>query len=244
TSTLVLTTPQCTYLDIRLLKPLFPSPPPASTPTPSSILPITGGPSFALEWAFCGQSSTSPASPQVLSASTLPVKHATWHHWLDSRFSVGSPEIPRDEGDMYTVSANQTCEFGSAWNAAGNAVVSYEEMWEDMRIKSTDTDADKVKKRIQAMVLRLDESAHGVRGMVVRVGQFVQGMLKRGNEVTVERWEFLEKRDAQGKVVGGDWTRLVRLGDLFLPCAVAFEPEKVEVGNTVTYELFAWVVEE
>ncbi|KAF2462579.1 uncharacterized protein BDR25DRAFT_127596 [Lindgomyces ingoldianus] len=227
TSTLVLTTPRSTYLDIRILKPL--------TPTDNEPLPTRGGPTYRLDWAFAGTS----ASRLISSRESDGVKHSTWHHWLDNHYPIGSPEIPLDEGDMYPVSPTLTLEFGTMYNLPTNSLQNYEEMWKDLPVLATYPETVK-----WAMVMKLDEPAYGVRGMVVRLGQYVQGMLKRGEEVTVERWEFVETKDGEGKVVDGEWTRVVRLGDLMVPCVAAFEPENVELGTLVTYEHYAWVVDE
>jgi hypothetical protein len=59
-------------------------------------------------------------------------------------------------------------------------------------------------------------------------------------QVTVERWKF-EVPDKDSK---GDWKRIARLGDLFLPVSLAFKPESLIEDNTLTYGDYKWVVKE
>ncbi|KAF2658011.1 hypothetical protein K491DRAFT_690565 [Lophiostoma macrostomum CBS 122681] len=92
-----------------------------------------------------------------------------------------------------------------------------------------------------------------IRGLIIRLGQYIQGFLKSGSSNTIERWEFTErierhdrpevKESEMERVVGGDWVRVARIGDAFLPCAVAMK-EGVVLGAKVEYGGVEWVVEE
>ncbi|KAF2191402.1 hypothetical protein K469DRAFT_458952, partial [Zopfia rhizophila CBS 207.26] len=225
TSTLVLTSPSQIFIDIRILKPIFSS---------DELLPNTGGPAYRLEWGFAGRSTSAPIPRQ----ETKGVKHSIWEHWVDSRWSIGSPEIPVDEGDLYPISSTQTLEFGTMFNPTVSAIHNYEEMWSDIEVQRCGTETKK-----WCVVLMVNDAANGVRGMVIRLGQYCQGLLKKGDSVTVERWEYVEK-EKDGMDVNGDWERVVRLGDSFVPCAVTFNPEKITPGSEVTYGNYEWVVEE
>ena len=110
---------------------------------------------------------------------------------------------------------------------------AYEELWTDLDITSTDASTAKV-----CVVLRLDATAQGVRGVVVRSGGWCQGVLVKGSDVTVERWEFV------GSGQKGEWKRRVRIGGAFLPCAVGFQTENVRIGGLVKYFDYEWRVEE
>ncbi|KAL6711184.1 hypothetical protein ACN47E_005715 [Coniothyrium glycines] len=222
TSTLVLTTPLKTFLDIRLYK----LPSPSFAPS----LPNTGD-SSRLEWGFAGTSSSAP----IAKAGWEGVTHSTWVHWVDSRFPVGSPEMPADEGDMYPISPELSLEHGHAYHPSLAAVKSHEEMWRDVAVESTNQGGLKV-----CAVLRVESEKEGVRGVVVRVGQFVQGLLMHGERVTVERWEC----DGEEGMEGRGWKRTARIGDGFLPCAVLFRTVVLAVGGMVKYHDFEWVVEE
>lgn len=93
------------------------------------------------------------------------------------------------------------------------------------------------------MVLSLSIPDEKARGIVVRVGQFCQGLLMIDHEITLERWEYC----AGPRSPGGGWQRVAKLGGRFLPCQWTFEggrAEGVEVGNTLVDEKFEWKVEE
>lgn len=257
TSTLVLTSPLRTFVDLRYTLPL----------SPTTAPPNAGDPS-RLDWGFAGTSSTTPApTPHPRYG---PFVHASWTHWLDSRFAPGAPDIPQDTGALYAVGPARTLEHGVAWHPQLGRVAGHEEMWADVEAQGTGARA-KV-----CVVLRAEDAEKGVRGVVVRVGQFVQGILGVGGSVATERWVW--GRDGVGLSDGEDqsddipqshdipqtdaatqinissqttpptprpqWTRTARTGDAFLPCAVTFRPEIVQVGGRIAYGGVQWVVEE
>lgn len=114
------------------------------------------------------------------------------------------------------------------------------------------------------IVLELDESIKNAKGLIVRVGHYCQGVLKIGDAVTVERWRFIHKQSKHTTqnlstksaspaateksepepAFEGDWTRELRLGDHFLPCAIAFRTAGLQEGAVVNYGDFCWRVEE
>ncbi|KAH7400832.1 hypothetical protein DE146DRAFT_476415 [Phaeosphaeria sp. MPI-PUGE-AT-0046c] len=212
TSTLVLTAPSGTFVDLRFLKPTSPS-------TSEEV---------ALEWGFAGHSSSAPISGK----ESAGVKHSTWTHFVDSRVPVGQT-IPVDEGDMYPISDTRTLEHGHAFHPHLKAVKSHEEMWEDEHVTSTSTTAPQEGKK-RCVVLRCQNDARGVRGVVVRLGKYVQGVLVVGNEVTAERWEWSAE---------GGWKRTKRVGKGMVPCAVLVQEELMKEGVKVQFGEFEWVVE-
>lgn len=144
--------------------------------------------------------------------------------------------MPVDEGDMYAISDMLTLEHGHAFHPHLKAAKSHEEMWEDEDILSTapSSSATNSGSKICA-VLKLQDDKKGVRGVCVRLGQYVQGIAVMGNEVTAERWEY-------GGANG--WTRTKRVGRQMLPCAVLTKEQVMSVGGRVRYGEFEWVVEE
>ncbi|KAF1942781.1 hypothetical protein EJ02DRAFT_375208 [Clathrospora elynae] len=233
TSTLVLTSPNKTFVDIRLYKPFDVGA--AAHPLPNQAEPQR------LEWAFSGTSSSRPTTitlPQHgKSAKKLKeerwanVSHATWTHWLDSRYAVGTLVFPVDEGDLYPIAPGLTLEVGSAYHPALGAVKTHEEMWRDVDAVATNKTGS-----MMCVVLRVQADAAGVRGVVVRVGQYCQGIVMMGESTTVERWEWVKGEDG--------WKRTARVGGLFLPCGVTFRAEVLVVGGVVKYHDYEWVVEE
>jgi hypothetical protein len=87
-------------------------------------------------------------------------------------------------------------------------------------------------------------------GVIVRIADRCQGIVRIGDRVTIEQWETdplvsgLEAASIDEKQASGAWKRVMRVGDDFLPCAVAFQPERVAVGSEVEYGSMAWKVME
>ncbi|KAK4197622.1 hypothetical protein QBC40DRAFT_308876 [Triangularia verruculosa] len=178
TSTIVLTSPERRFVDIRL------------------------------EWAIAGTSTSSP----VINPATDKVEysHCVWQHWIDSR--VNDADVPADEGDNYEVEGHPelTLEKGRMVNPDSGREEGYEEMWEAGEIEGVGG--------VGCIVLVYDserggeedgwvggDKGEGVRrGMVVRLGGYIQGFLRDGEDILVERWGW-----EKGK---GVWERKVRIG--------------------------------
>jgi hypothetical protein len=255
TSTLVLTSPNASFVDLRILKPLSPGEP----ELPNATGPNAKGNLKRLEWGFAGTSKSEPVHYQDENGELKVrenVTHSTWRHWVDSRHTVGSPDVPIDEGDMYALPDGRSLEHGH-WNSPWDGrPQSYEEMWTDVSISSI-SDTGKV----TCVVLRAEgvsKDGEGVRGVIIRLGQYCQGILKIGDRIAVERWEHQKKRDGalvmqeqdeetKDEKTVGNWTRVMRVGEWFLPCAVTFKSD-LQLGNKVIagepgYNL-EWVIEE
>jgi hypothetical protein len=77
--------------------------------------------------------------------------------------------------------------------------------------------------------LQHEDAARRSRGMVVRVGQFCQGVLRIGDEFAAERWECTPQ---------GGWQKVFASGsNLNMPCDVAchLAIRKLRVGSEVVY---------
>ncbi|KZW03561.1 hypothetical protein EXIGLDRAFT_743966 [Exidia glandulosa HHB12029] len=160
TSTLVLTTPSATFLDIRLLL----------------RVPI------GLDWGFSGSSESLPPTP-----SEPEVPRKMWNHVIDSRCAWGvTPQS--DEGTMYPVPGRpEAClEKGAMEKVPGSGVsVGYEEMWVSVDPRPVGNERDR-----HGMVLSLSSPEEKTRGIVIRVAQFCQGMIMIDDEISLERWEY------------------------------------------------------
>ncbi|KAN0117931.1 hypothetical protein V8E51_003908 [Hyaloscypha variabilis] len=201
TSTLVLTSPLKNFVDIRV-----------SRPTSSMSAHIITSLS-SLEWAFGGTSSNTPAT------NSAPA-HTIWKHWVDSQCSNLDADQVRDEGDMIVQENGEVLEVGRMVNPATGKEESYEECWIDVDLQAEDN---------VGWVIRVQNEVEGVRGVVIRVGAWIQGVLRRDGEFALRMW----KHDAS-KNEGGSkrWNVLVRIGDLEVPERL-FEDVKVEVGETI-----------
>jgi len=189
--------------------------------------------------------SSQDSNPQLpLSTLTLrPTKRMTWHHYIDSRHRIDSPSIPTDTGVIYPLNDTKTLETGSAISFPGfpeGQHTNYEELWDDVEIYAIN---DGRPKRKVCVVLRTEDvTPYGdpVRGIVIRLGQFVQGILRKKDSVTVERWEFIKGENR----AEGTWKRTFRIGSEGLPCAAAQRERDLEQGMKLDMLGYEWEVEE
>lgn len=169
-----------------------------------------------------------------------------WKHWVDSR--TYHAEQVKDEGTMYLQSDGRTLEKGNMVNPATGRMTEYEEMWKDIDPIATVTRTaapSKVERMRACVVLTLDDEQHEARGMVVRVGQFCQGVIRSGQYFSLERWVWMngEKKVGEGE---RSWRRTSRIGSFWMPCGPAMEAEmgRLKLGGEVKYGEFIWTVVE
>ena len=234
TTTVVLTSAESRFVDIRLLNPTpgsYSERHPECKCTTSCIQAYNAKDFFTdplhssqIDWAFAGTSS----SEIRVDANGAQTVHSTWRHWVDSRFPTA--EDVKDEGDMFPLADGRTLENGSMINPATGRMTDYEECWKDVDPLANEKGAGKV-----CTVLQIHDDAHKVRGMVFRVGQFCQGILRVGEGLSLERWQWEES---------GGWKRQARVGDQWIPCGVILEGERLKMGGEVTYGDFVWRVVE
>nr|POF13326.1 hypothetical protein CFP56_10473 [Quercus suber] len=228
TSTLVLTSGGNHFVDIRILKAQEED----HTKSPGELGMNHVLPHSQLEWAFGGSSSTTWRNDDD-DREGRKIAHCQWRHYVDSRYRDAA-EVA-DEGDMFPQPpphTHRTLERGRMVNPTNGRMSDYEEVWLDVAA-ATKKDEETGEATVLESVLRLCDEDDEARGMVVRVGQFVQGVLRVGESFACERWEW--KKD-QG------WEREARVGDLFLPCGAAMEESKLALGGKVKYGGYEWEV--
>jgi hypothetical protein len=130
---------------------------------------------------------------------------------------------------MYPISATTVLEHGHAFHPQLGAVRTHEEMWTDEAVTSTTGDGKKV-----CVVMRAWDDEKGIRGTIVRLGKYVQGILVTGDDVSAERWEW---------EASGGWRRKKRVGSELVPCGVAMKEEVLVVGTKSKFGVFEWAVE-
>ena len=151
---------------------------------------------------------------------------------VDSRSTHPAAEPP-DEGDLrpHPTMADVELESGRMRHPESGVVREYEEAWRAVEVRGVPGE-----ERCVSVVLEigLGEGAEGAsaKGMVVRVGQYCQGIVRIGSEVTVERWAWSEERK---------WVCVARIGSATLPCATTWmtspkEGDRIECGG------FTWNV--
>ncbi|OIW25695.1 hypothetical protein CONLIGDRAFT_708394 [Coniochaeta ligniaria NRRL 30616] len=184
TSTVVLTSPDKHFVDVRILLPLD---------HPQGILTKD-----QLDWAFAGRSESAPREMEAEANDNGERircgTHSVWKHWVDSRTREAEGVV--DEGDMVDLPGGRTLETGSMVNPATGRVTGYEEVW--------GSGAPLGGMEGVVVVLRTEDGECGRRGVVVRVAQYVQGILRDGDRVMVQRREWREGDVREQKVkLGG-----------------------------------------
>ena len=176
------------------------------------------------------------------------MSHTVWAHWVDSK----STNLATDEGDMYLQPDGDVLERGTVTDPHTGQIHEYEELWHDLEINKLGMEKDRV-----CVVLKADAASPDIKGMVIRIGEWCQGVMKSGDDFTVERWKCLPKARSSIEVDvatskgddiqsqdNGEWKRLVRLGAGALPCAVAFQDSNVLERGTVNVADVTWEVVE
>ncbi|KAI0632513.1 hypothetical protein C8Q77DRAFT_1074447 [Trametes polyzona] len=207
TSTLVLTTPSRHFVDLRFYKPS-----PESKLTEPSLT--------ALEWGFSGRS---------VGTGT----HGKWIHEISSR--TDHPDGEADEGDMFPhpTLPDVELERGRMAHPESGEVREYEEAWKAIPVLAVgDSHQDE---RLAVRLETRSESGEktGVRGAIVRVGQYCQGIVREGGKVTVQRWAWAQD---------GGWKQIGRVGNADIPCGATWA--NVKEGDAVQRGGVVWVVKE
>ena len=89
-------------------------------------------------------------------------------------------------------------ERGKMIKPGTGLVTTYEELWRDLEVEVVGQE-----KTCTSVVLRAQDDGKGLRGMVIRVGGWCQGILKVGNDVTIERWQWVRSTSKLGRDTGG-----------------------------------------
>lgn len=245
TSTVVLTSPQRRFVDVRITLP------PGSHP-PSMVdgsFQIPAGASHlqhGLDWALAGTSSSTPVA-----GTNGAVSDGVWRHWVDSRYEDADAQV--DAGRNTEQADGSVLETGSMENPATGQVAPYEEVWRDIapvsalpwRKNAPVSLLPEEDRRPRCIVLQLHDPETNDRGVAMLLGQFCQGIARTEKDgVTVERWQWRPAGPlSNGEGGHGDrsdspesaWHLLFRHGSGSLPCFEALShPERLTEGKTVT----------
>jgi hypothetical protein len=167
---------------------------------------------------------------------------------VDSR----SEDPDKDEGDLFPQHDGSTLEIGRMVNSATGKMTDYEEVWEDLDVEVTGDDTHRI-----SIVIGTVDNVRGIRGKIVRVGRWCQGITKVGTVTHVERWHWVprnpgasttskaERTNRDGGPNDGDWERVVKIGGAYIPCSLTFmsathlkgipvaeENDELKVGDT------------
>lgn len=194
-----------------------------------------------LDWAFAGLAiHTSPTTDNNGRFTPLRTR---FHHELDSR--CAERESVRgfiDEGDMWPDPNFPRLELerGHMPHPETGLLTPYDELWHGLAPKGTGA----VPGQPVCVVLERRSANDDLDGLIIRVGQFVQGILRLGEHMKVQRWMWLPHADrAQGhleqgsppddhhshRAAYGSWHCTVDLGprskEFNLPCWVTWNEE-------------------
>lgn len=130
----------------------------------------------------------------------------------------------QDEGDMYPQPNGEVMEYGIMVNPASGKEEKYTECWVDLDIESLDGESRK-----RGWVLKTESGEEGkggkTKGMVARIGGYIQGVVRRGDDVSVERWKW--------SVEAKKWEVVVQIGELDVS-EEAFEVRKeIQKGDVL-----------
>ncbi|KAH9925364.1 uncharacterized protein BXZ73DRAFT_91102 [Epithele typhae] len=192
--------------------------PPQSRPPPSSS-PRTTSSSLT--------SDSSPLSPHCSSPSLDwgtggrsigTADHGIWTHDIDSRTAHPHDDAP-DEGDNapHPTLPGVILEKGRMLHPASGEVRAYEEAWRSSTVVLG-----------QGWTARIGRG--GAKGMVVRVGQSCQGIVRIGDVVCAERWAWSEEHA---------WTRTVRVGSFAFPCDSTWS-DGLREGDVIVRNGVSW----
>lgn len=203
-------------MDVRIYK--------AALEENQGIIP-KGRPEDILEWAFAGESYS---NKKVTDIGIDKPYHAVWDHWIDSK----THEPSADEGDMLLQPNGDVLERGCQIHPVTGLECEYEELWGDL-------DTEIVGKEIQrvSVALKIENDDRLTRGIVVRVGSWCQGILRTGEDITVERWQSKNPKS-------GEWNLVRKIGSAALPCKSTLNVDGLEVGAFVQSDGLQWKVVE
>ena len=136
---------------------------------------------------------------------------------------------------MYEQENGDVLECGQNIDADTGEVKKYEELWHDVGVQLVGQEKHHV-----CVVLMADDKSHNTKGMIIRVGNWCQGILKVGEETTVERWQWSH---------GDQWQIVAKLGQKSLICETTFHGTSLEIGKVIrhhdldwkTVELYTWL---
>lgn len=161
-----------------------------------------------LDWGMAGLVNTT----ETQGSKVIKVK---WDHWIDSR----SATEYSDEGVWYPQCNGDVLEKGVMLNPDTGKDTDYEEVW-----KYLDPFPKAMPDQVKAVTLQMNKGEQE-RGLMVRLGRFCQSLVRRGEKIAGERWEWSEE---------DGWKKLITIGEDILPCTqVLVENLPWTVGDVV-----------
>lgn len=177
TSSLVLKSNRGYYIDIRVRRRTNPK---------ESELPNEGGPIERLLLARAGRNITDLKGPIETS---LMEKRAEWIQGMSLSGKPAGDKGVKDNRKTQRSGSDQVDSMvGQAVidNPATGEAIEFDELSIDLPISPNSRNGKRT-----SIVLLLQDQGRNVRGMVVRVGDWCQGLLQIGHDISVERWRWV-----------------------------------------------------
>ena len=187
-----------------------------------------------LDWAFCGNSRVTPPSNEH---GISKPEHSAWQHWIDSKSTTPDP----DEGDMFPQEDGDVLERGWQKDSSTGGQVEYEELWGDMPILAIKNSYEDHQSVRRCVVLRC-ENDRQYKGLVIRVGQYIQGMMRSSEGIRIERWEWHPVSDGMDGL--GTWEKTLILGKGSMPCRQTIKKLDMQVGDHIHCGKGQWTLVE
>lgn len=178
-----------------------------------------------VEWAFAGKTRTREINQPGEKAGSY--KHSVWEHWIDSRSTTPTTTTEPDEADLYTLPNGDVLERGkqSLPTIAAGKECEYEELWSNVEVQAIPGERmdleEKGRSKRVSVVIRVENQEGKIVGMVIRLGGWVQGVMRnKDGSLGVERWCW-NPDDVEGNE-GMGWRCVVQIGDGMMPCPMTF----------------------
>lgn len=231
TSVLVLSAPSGLFVDVRLtLNQPIPgiSSDPHTLPSEiSQARPFQPGSDFkALEFANAGQATYSTPSQEDAPPGTIR-KRGKWTHWCSTEIS----EAGYDTGDVLVRDDGSVLETGTMAHPESKQMTPYYEVWVDEKpVFAPQEPGAKKRTKGSHVIIRCEDEERQIRGMIAWVGRYCQGIVRQGEDLYVERWEF-DEGDHGGR---GAWARTWKSGrGPPLPCGWVVKEEEPVKNSAV-----------
>jgi hypothetical protein len=144
--------------------------------------------------------------------------HTQWTHWIDNK----TTDEVMDEGDMFPKDdgSNEVLERGAMVNPNTGKVQKYEECWADL-----DPVLLPGEDQFQSWVLVTKTATPDtvVRGMMIRIGGYVQAILRNDKEVGLKKWKWSED--------GKAWRETAVIGNLGPPLGLEELGKDIKLGD-------------
>lgn len=199
-----MTSPAGRFVDIRILRPhdlcvATPNPPFAALLQEANDA-ADKYQSPALDWAFAGTSTRTVTRHAISATGEGELSRAQWTHSIDS-LEVDAAQVD-DQGDCRVYFNSELAvmmeeELGEGRNPATGEMQVYRETW---ALPEPDFLSSKSPAQRVCYVLQLDEPSQDAKGLLVRVGAWVQGIVRRGEHVSTVRQHVVLHDDGSESV--------------------------------------------